>query len=135
MSDWNAKIIDEFRTHDGVVGGTFEGIPVLLLHTKGAKTGTRRVHPLVYQPLDGAYAIFASKGGAPTNPDWYHNLMAHPDTKVEVGASEVPVTARIASADERGLIWEKQKHDLPFFAEYEAKTERTIPVIILELHS
>src|SRR5205085_3375749 len=84
-SDRNAKIIEEFRTNGGKVGGPFEGAPLLLLHTVGAKTGQQRVNPMMYRPVPGGYAVFASKGGAPTNPDWYHNLLAHPDVEAEIG--------------------------------------------------
>ncbi len=133
MTDWNAQIIDEFRQNDGKVGGMFEGAPMLLLHTIGARTGQERVNPLMYQPLpDGSFAIFASKAGAPTNPDWYHNLKANPDTKVEVGTDVVPVTARVAAGEERDGIWERQKASYPQFAEYERTTDRVIPVIVLE---
>ena len=132
MSDWNAKIIDEFRANDGKVGGPFEGAPVLILHTRGAKTGQDRVHPVVYQPVGDALAVFASKGGAPTNPDWYHNLRANPDVKVEVGTDTIDVRARVLEGEERAPIWEKQKQIMPGFAEYEQKTSRQIPVVLLE---
>ena len=132
MSDWNAQIIDEFRSNNGVVGGMFEGRPLLLLHTTGAKTGMARVSPLMYQAVDGGYAIFASKAGAPDNPDWYHNLLANPRVSVEVGTRQLDVTARVAEETERAPIWSKQKEEFPQFAEYEASTHRTIPVIILE---
>ena len=131
--DWNRKIIDEFRANQGKVGGPFEGAPMLLLHHTGAKTGTERVNPLTYQDLgDGRVAIFASKAGAPDNPDWFHNLRANPDAKVEIGTETFPVTARIPDDAERAPIWEKQKELMPGFAEYEQKTTRQIPVVILE---
>ena len=133
MSDWNQRIIDEFRQNGGKVGGHFEGRPLLLLHHVGARSGTERVTPLMYQALEGGYAIFASKGGADTNPAWLHNLRAHPLTKVEVGTEVLAVEARIAAGAEYDRIWTKQKSDYPFFAEYEQKTARdTIPVVILE---
>ena len=88
--DFNTKIIEEFRSNAGEVGGPFAGATVLLLHHTGAKSGTERVSPLVYQPVGDRFAIFASKGGAPTNPDWYHNLVAHPDTTIEVGTADRP---------------------------------------------
>lgn len=133
MSEWNTKIIDEFRANGGVVGGNFEGLPLLLLHHIGARTNTERVNPLAYQAVDGGYAIFASKGGSDTNPHWLHNLRANPDTKVEVGTETVAVRAREATGDEYHTIWEKQKADVPFFARYEAKTARShIPVVVLE---
>jgi len=131
--DWNRKIIDEFRANQGKVGGPFQGAPMLLLHHTGAKTGTERVNPLAYQDLgDGRVAIFASKAGAPDNPDWFHNLRANPDAKVEIGTETFPVTARIPDDAERAPIWEKQKELMPGFAEYEQKTTRQIPVVILE---
>ncbi len=132
MDDWNAGIIDEFRQNDGKVGGMFEGAPLLILHSTGAKSGEERLCPLMYQAVDGGYAIFASKAGAVTNPDWYHNLVANPGASVEVGTDTVAVTARVASAEERSPIWEKQKGDFANFAEYEDKTSRQIPVVILE---
>ena len=130
--DFNTKIIDEFRTSGGRVGGPFEGAPLLLLHHTGAKSGTQRVTPVMYQEVGDKLAVFASKGGAPTNPDWYRNLLAHPATVVEVGTDTLPVVARVAGDDERESIWEKQKHDYPGFADYERKTTRCIPVVILE---
>lgn len=133
MSDWNRKIIDEFRENGGKVGGRFEGRPLLLLHHRGARTGNERVTPLMYQPVDGGYAVFASKAGADSNPDWYHNVRANPDARVEVGTEMVDVEARLAGGDEYERIWEKQKSDYSFFAEYEAKTARDhIPVVVLD---
>ncbi|HEX6506970.1 MAG TPA: nitroreductase family deazaflavin-dependent oxidoreductase [Chloroflexota bacterium] len=130
--DWNQQIIDEFRANHGVVGGPFEGSTLLLLHHTGAKTGKERVNPLAYQPLDGAYAVFASKGGAPQNPDWYHNLIANPDATIEVGNKTLPVRARVTSGEERDRIWTEQKRRAPGFAEYEKTTSRQIPVVVLE---
>ena len=133
MSDWNSNIIDEFRDNEGKVGGMFEGAPLLLLHHVGARTETERVTPLMYQSIDGGYAVFASKAGADTNPDWLHNVKANPETKVEVGTEIVAVIARVAAGDEHDRIWSKQKQDWPQFAKYENKTARdVIPVVILE---
>jgi deazaflavin-dependent oxidoreductase (nitroreductase family) len=133
MSEWNTGIVDEFRENAGEVGGMFEGAPLLLLHHMGAKTGTERVSPLMYQPVGDSWAIFASKGGANTNPDWFHNLMANPETKIEIGDEVVSVMARRAEGDERDVIWENQKRDWPQFAGYEQKTSRShIPVIVLD---
>ena len=133
MSDWNSGIIEEFRANRGEVGGSFAGRPLLLLHHRGARTGTERVTPLMYQALDGGYAVFASKGGADTNPDWFHNLKAHPETTVEVGTDVVAVRARTIVGAERQAIWTRQTADWPFFAEYEQKTARAfIPVIVLD---
>lgn len=132
MSDWNAKIIEEFRANSGKVGGPFEGAPILLLHTTGARTGQERVHPMMYRPIDGGYAVFASKAGAPTNPDWYHNLVVNPDVRAEIGTQTLPMRARVADDAEREPIWTAQKTDYPGFQEYEEKTTRQIPVVILE---
>ena len=133
FNDWNKQVIDEFRANSGKMSGQFEGTPMLLLHTTGAKSGQTRVNPLVYQALDdGRYAIFASKAGAPTNPDWYHNLKANPKVRVELGSETVDATAAVAESDERDRIWNLQKERAPGFAEYEAKTTRKIPVVILD---
>jgi len=134
MNEWNRKVIEEFRANDGKVGGEMEGWPIVLVHHVGAKSGTERVTPLVYQQLgdSGSVAVFASKAGAPTNPDWFHNLVAHPDVTAEIGTETKTFRARIASGIERSGIWSKQKSDYPGFAEYEANTEREIPVVILD---
>ena len=133
MSDWNQKIVEEFRANDGKVGGPFEGATMVLLHTTGAKSGVERVSPLVTQSDgDGRWLIFASKAGAPTNPDWFHNLKAGGPVSIEVGAETVGVTARILEGEERERYWTKQKQLMPGFAEYEQKTSRQIPVILLE---
>jgi deazaflavin-dependent oxidoreductase (nitroreductase family) len=130
--DWNSKIIDEFRANGGKVGGPFEGMPMLLLHTTGAKSGHERVNPLAYQALDSGYAVFASKGGAPTNPDWFYNLLANPQVQAEIGTRTVRLTARVADGEVRERIWAAQKSARPGFADYERKTTRQIPVVILE---
>lgn len=130
--NWNTSIIEEFRANGGRVGGPFAGAPLLLLHHVGAKTGRERVNPLMYQEVGDAYAIFGSKGGAPTNPDWYHNLLAHPEVTIEIGTGTKTVRARPAEGEEREAIWTVQKERYPGFAGYEAKTSREIPVIILE---
>jgi deazaflavin-dependent oxidoreductase (nitroreductase family) len=132
VSDWNTKIIEEFRANGGAVGGQFAGAPLLLLHTVGAKSGQRRVNPVMYQKVDGGYAVFASKAGAPVNPDWYHNLLAHPQVTAEIGTETVELAARVAGGDERERIWAAQKAAYPGFADYERKTARQIPVIVLE---
>jgi deazaflavin-dependent oxidoreductase (nitroreductase family) len=135
MADWNEQIIEEFRANEGRVGGPFEGRTLLLLHHRGAKTGTERVNPVAYQRLsDDSVAIFASKGGAATNPDWFHNLVAHPDVTVEIGTESFAAHAHVAEGEERETIWERQKRDWPGFAEYEEKTKgiREIPVVVLE---
>jgi deazaflavin-dependent oxidoreductase (nitroreductase family) len=135
MTDPNQAVIDEFRANEGRAGGFFEGKSLALVHHKGAKSGTERVNPLAAQPLeDGSLAIFASKGGAPTHPDWYYNLLAHPETMVEFGTETFPVRARVAEGEERRRIYEEQKRVWPTFAEYEEQTKgiREIPVIVLE---
>jgi deazaflavin-dependent oxidoreductase (nitroreductase family) len=133
VQDFNARIIDEFRSNAGKLGGGFEGAPVLLLHHTGAKSGRARVNPLAYQPVGDDFAVFASRGGAPQNPDWYYNLVAHPDTEIEVGTDTIPVTAREVHGSERSEIWERQKTLMPGFADYDRKTEgiRQIPVLLL----
>ena len=130
-NDWNTRVIEEFRANDGKVEA-FPDNNLLLLHHTGAKSGQERVTPLAYQAVDGGYAIFASKAGAPDNPAWYHNLIANPKATIEIGTDTVPVTARVASPEEREPIWTRQKQDQPGFAEYEQKTSRQIPVVILE---
>jgi deazaflavin-dependent oxidoreductase (nitroreductase family) len=132
MADWNSKIIEEFRANEGKVGGQFEGAPLLLLHTVGAKSGLPRVNPMMYQQVPGGYAVFASKGGAPTNPDWYHNLLAHPRVTAEIGSGSVEFQARVAAGEERDQIWTAQKAAYPGFADYERNTTRQSPVVILE---
>ena len=132
FDDFNRKIIEEFRANGGKVGGGFEGAPMVLLHHRGAKTGTERVSPLVYQADGDRVVVFGSKGGAPTHPHWFLNLVANPDTTIEVGSETIPVRARVAEGEERERIWTKQKQVMPGFADYEAKTDREIPVVILE---
>jgi len=107
-------------------------MPLLLLHHTGAKSGTERVSPLVYRKDGEHLVIFASKAGASTNPDWFHNLLAHPSTAVEVGIELKPISARVAESDERERLWSLQKEQYPGFADYERKTTRQIPVVILE---
>ena len=102
--DWNKQIIDEFRANGGKVGGQFEGAPLLLLHTTGAKSGQARVNPVMYQADGDNRVVFASKGGAPTNPDWYHNLMANPRASIEVGDQTVNVVAKVAEGEDRPAL-------------------------------
>lgn len=131
MSDWNQRIIEEFRANEGRVGGPFEGKRTLLLHHEGAKTGTWRVNPLAWHPVGDAWAIVASKGGAPTNPDWYHNLAANPRARIEVGTETIEVEAREVHGEERQTIWADLVLERPTFADYQASTDRTIPVFVL----
>ncbi len=130
--DWNSQIIAEFRANGGKVGGPFQGGTLLLLHTVGAKSGKPRVNPVAYQDIGDGVAVFATKGGAPTHPDWYHNLLANPRVSAEIGAQTLPFVARLAEGAERDRIWAAQKSANPGFADYERKTTRQIPVIILE---
>ena len=132
MSDWNTQIIEEFRANGGKVGGQFEGAPLLLLHSTGAKSGQARINPMMYLADGDNFVVFASKAGAPTNPDWYHNLAANPRASVEVDDRTVGVDARVAEGDDRERLWSLQKELYSGFAEYEAKTTRQIPVVILE---
>ena len=132
MSDWNQQIIEEFRANGGRVGGPFEGAPMILIHHIGAKSGTERVTPLVYFPQDdGDMVIVASKAGAPTNPDWYHNVKANPTFDVEVGTETFPVAAEELVGEERDTVWEKVVAANPGFGEYQQKTTRLIPLFRL----
>ncbi|WP_028933612.1 nitroreductase family deazaflavin-dependent oxidoreductase [Pseudonocardia spinosispora] len=128
----NRSVITEFRANDGKVGGVFADFPVILVHNVGAKSGTERINPLVYLPDGDRIFVFASKGGYPKHPAWYHNLRAHPRTTVEVGSETFPVRARFLEGQEREEIFAKQVAVAPQFGEYQQKTEREIPVIELE---
>ena len=131
--DFNGQVIEEFRANGGKVGGYFEGAPLLLLHHAGAKTGTERVNPLVYQQVGGSYAVFASAGGQPRDPQWFRNLVAHPDVTVEVGTSTVKARARVADSEERARIWATQMERMSNFADYEkSAAPREIPVVLLD---
>jgi deazaflavin-dependent oxidoreductase (nitroreductase family) len=132
MSDWNNKIIAEFRANEGRVGGPFEGAPMILIHHIGARTGTERVTPLTFLPEpDGSMLIIASKAGAPTNPDWYHNLKAHPKIDVEVGTERFGVQAHELDPAEREGIWLQVVAERPGFGAYQERTDRVIPVLRL----
>jgi deazaflavin-dependent oxidoreductase (nitroreductase family) len=142
MHDFNTKIIQEFRENGGRVvalaqGRPFEGVPMILLHHRGAKTGVERVTPVVYQKVGDSCAVFATKGGSATRPAWYRNLMANPDCHVEIGTATLDVTARELEGKERKEVWERQKSLTPVFAQYEEKTKhiRQIPVVLLERRS
>jgi deazaflavin-dependent oxidoreductase (nitroreductase family) len=132
MDDFNRKVIEEFRANEGKVGGPFEGAPVLLLTSTGAKSGQQRTTPVVYQKDGDRMVIFASKAGAPENPAWYHNLVANPTATVEVGPDTVEVEAIVAEGDERERLFSRQKELMPQFADYEQKTTRQIPVVALQ---
>jgi deazaflavin-dependent oxidoreductase (nitroreductase family) len=131
--DWNNNITAEFRANHGQVGGQFEGAPMILIHHTGRKSGVERINPLVYQPVEGGWAIFASKGGAPAHPAWYLNLVDNPKTTIEIGDDTIAVVARVAEGEERERIWTEQKRLMPGFADYEVKAApRQIPVVIFE---
>lgn len=132
MTDFNSGIIEEFRANGGKVGGPFEGAPLLLLTSTGARSGAIRVNPVMYLDDGKRLYVFATKAGAPTNPDWYHNLLAHPQVTVEVGEERLDVTASVLTGAERDEIYQRQAALYPGFAEYQANTTRTIPVIALD---
>jgi deazaflavin-dependent oxidoreductase (nitroreductase family) len=131
VNDFNQSVIKEFRANGGKLGGPFEGAPVLLLHTTGARSGRERVNPMMYFEDDGHTYVFASKAGADTHPDWYHNLVAHPDVTAEFGAETVAAQAVPLEETERQRIFGIGAERNPGFAEYQAKTSRLIPVVEL----
>jgi deazaflavin-dependent oxidoreductase (nitroreductase family) len=132
--EWNRKIIEEFHANGGKVGGQFGGGQLLLITTTGAKSGKRRVNPLAYTTDGDRLVIIASKGGAPSSPDWYYNLVAHPKVTVEVGTETFEATATVVAGEERDILYAKQAALMPGFAEYQKKTTRKIPVVVLERH-
>lgn len=132
FNDFNAKVVDEFRANAGKVGGVFEGMPMVLVTHTGAKSGVQRTTPLVHSKDGDKVVIIASMGGAPTNPAWYHNLVAHPEVTVEVGADTYQARARETSGDERDRLYAAQAEQMPNFAEYQANTDRRIPLFVLE---
>ena len=131
MSDFNDKVIAEFRANHGRVGPPFEGAPLLILHSTGARSGQERVCPMMYRADGDRYLVFASKAGAPTNPAWYHNVKAHPSVIIEVGTRTIVAQAEELVGEERDRLYAKQAELYPGFADYEAKTDRVIPVIAL----
>jgi deazaflavin-dependent oxidoreductase (nitroreductase family) len=130
-NDRNQKIIEEFRANAGKVGGRFEGRTLLLLHTKGAKSQSERINPVAYVKDDGRFVVIASKGGAPTNPNWYYNILAHPQVSIEVGTEKYQARAKVAEEPERTRLYDKMVEMIPSFDEYRHKTKRVIPVIVL----
>ena len=132
MNDWNRQTIEEFRANGGMVSGFWEGKPLLLLTTTGAKSGQRRTTPMMYLGDGDRLLVFASKRGAPTNPDWYHNLVVHPEVTVEVGTETYEATATVLNGEERDRFYARQAELYPQFGEYQANTTRIIPVIALE---
>ncbi len=131
INDRNRIIIDEFRANQGKVGGRFEGRTLLLLHTKGAKSGQERINPTAYIKDGDRYVVIASKGGAPTHPDWYYNVIANPSVSIEVGTETFQVQAQVAEEPERTRLYDKMAAMMPAFDDYRKKTTRTIPVIVL----
>jgi deazaflavin-dependent oxidoreductase (nitroreductase family) len=132
VSDFNQNIIAEFRANAGKVGGPFAGRPMLLLTTTGAKSGQPRTSPLVYTTDGDRLVVIASKGGAPTNPAWYHNLLANPEVTLEVGTERFPARATVATGQERERLFAAQAALMPGFADYQRKTTRQLPVITFE---
>ncbi len=130
-NNWNDAVIEEFRANSGKVGGYFTGRTLLLLHTIGAKSGQERINPVAYVTDGDRLVIVASKGGAPTNPHWYHNILACPLVTVEVGTEKFQARAAVASEPERTRLYSQMAAMMPAFAEYQQKTERVIPVITL----
>jgi deazaflavin-dependent oxidoreductase (nitroreductase family) len=130
-NNWNTKIMEEFRANEGKVGGQFEGAPLLLLTTTGAKSGRLHTTPVMYLADGDRLLVFASKAGAPTNPAWYHNLVANPEAAVEVGTEKFPVRASVLRGDERDRMFDKQATLYPGFREYQENTTRVIPVVAL----
>jgi deazaflavin-dependent oxidoreductase (nitroreductase family) len=134
ISDFNRKVIEEFRANGGKVGPPFDGVPMLLLGTTGRRSGARHVTPLAYRPVGDRMVVFASYAGSPKHPAWYLNLLADPAVTVEVGTNRFEATATVLEGAERDAIWEQQAAEVPAFAEYQAKTTRLIPVVALDRH-
>ncbi len=132
LNSWNSNIIEEFRANQGQVGGDFLGKPVLLLHTIGAKSGQERINPLVYSADGDRLVIIASFAGAPRHPDWFYNILGQRDVTLEVGTETFRARATVTEGDERQRLFNQQAAEMPFFHDYQAKTDRVIPVVVLE---
>jgi deazaflavin-dependent oxidoreductase (nitroreductase family) len=132
MAEFNKKVIDEFRSSGGKLSGQMAEAPMIIITHKGAKSGTTYTSPLVYSKDGDRYVIIASKGGAPNNPSWYHNLVAHPEVTVEIGTEKFTVKAHEVKGAERDRLFEAQAKMMPVFSEYQQKTARKIPVFVLE---
>lgn len=132
FNDYNRRLIEEFRANAGSVGGMFAGMPILLLTTTGARSGQTRVNPLAYSKDGDNHVVIASKGGAPTHPSWYHNLVAHPNVTVEVGNEKFEARARVTEGEERARLFAAQAAQMSNFNDYQEKTSRQLPVIVLE---
>ena len=131
VNERNQKIIEEFRANEGRVGGYFEGKSLLLLHTKGAKSGQERINPVACVRDGERLVVIASKGGAPTNPDWFYNIRANPLVSIEIGTEKFQAQADVAEEPERSRLYEKMVDVMPGFDDYRRKTTRKIPVIVL----
>lgn len=132
VNDWNRSIIEEFRANEGRVGGPFEGATLLLLHTTGAKSGQPRINPLAYTTDGDRLVVIASKAGAPEHPDWYHNVRAHADVTVEVGIETYAARATVAAEPERTRLFDQMAAAMPGFADYQTRTTRVLPVVVIE---
>jgi deazaflavin-dependent oxidoreductase (nitroreductase family) len=132
FQQFNKRLIAEFRANGGKVGGQFAGAPMLLLTTTGRRSGQPRTNPVVYTTDNGRYVIIASKGGAPTNPDWFHNLRANPEVIVEIGGETFPARATVPEGAERDRLFTRMVGQMPGFGEYQTMTTRQIPVVLLE---
>src|SRR5439155_18791500 len=135
QNEYNRKLIEDFRANRGASDGPFAGRPLLLLTTIGAKSGQRRTTPLMYVPDGDRLLVIASNAGAPSHPDWYRNLLAHPQVTVEVGADTFDASAAVLKGAERQQLWDKIVASYPFFAEHQAKITREIPLVALERKS
>ena len=132
LDEFNRRVIDEFRSNAGKVGGMFANAPMLLLTTTGAKSGKSYTNPLVYSRDGDRIVVIASKAGAPTNPAWYYNLVAHPTATIELGTDQFQARARVVTGDERERLFRQQAAQMPMFDEYRKRTTRQIPVIVFE---
>ena len=132
LNDWDRQVIEEFRANGGNVGGQFAGVPLLLLTTTGAKSGEQRISPMTYLSEGGRIYVFAGNRGAPTNPGWYHNLVAHPDVTVELGAEKFEARATVMESEEGERLGRIHVEKIPALAELMAKITRKVPVVLLE---
>jgi deazaflavin-dependent oxidoreductase (nitroreductase family) len=132
MKQFNEGVIKDFRANGGKVGGQMENIPLLLVTMKGAKSGRTITLPLAYSKDGNRFVVIASYAGAPHNPSWYHNLVAHPDVTIELGSEKFPAKASVAQGAERDRLFKQQADQLPIFNEYQKKTTRRIPVIVID---
>jgi deazaflavin-dependent oxidoreductase (nitroreductase family) len=131
VNEWNKAVVEEFRANSGKVGGNFAARQLLLLHTTGAKSGQTRINPLVYIKDGDRFVVVASKGGAPTNPDWYHNLVANPLVTVEAGIEKFQARATVAEEPERTRLFDQMAATMPGFGDYQLKTTRILPIVLL----